>query len=343
MAGRKYHVDVLKEKISKTGSLVSLNAVIFAYICKMRFEWSIFISEGILDVTPKLSSFSNINFNCYSVADQIFNIDPDKNGNFDLYALADILIEDFFLQQEKHIGNLLSKESNRKMDFAVEVLRINQDASMILIIDENPKILCEFPLLPNTGYKKPDLEYLYDVTEADPIMINIELVMMKGSLIVNYKVTFPKLMTCSKNIDFPTNYGANTTDENSVIDLVPFIETRILSPWNNRKMFLEELKNLTAVLEYDAIDFSFVLIALRMKHDNMYTICTVEFKLSSSFPSVMPLTCLHDLQNPFSTPIDTSSIKYSKSSTPARLARELLMLSSTVISQQAFGEDILNL
>ena len=343
MGGRKYHVDVLKKKNSKTGSLVSLNAVIIAYICKMRFEWSVFISEGILDVTPKLNSFSNVNFNCYLVADQIFNIQPDQNGNFDLYTLADILIEDFFLQQEKHITHVLSEESNRKMDFAIEVLRINQDASMILIIDENPKILCEFPLLPNTGYQKPDLEYLYDVTEADPIMINVELVMMKGSLIVNYKVTIPKLMICSKNIEFPTNYGANTSDENDIIDLIPFIETKILSAWNSRKMFLEELKKLTAVLEYDAIDFSFVLIALRMKYENMYTICTVEFKLSNSFPSVMPLTCLHDLQNPFSTPIDTSSIKYSKSSTPARLARELLMLSSSVISQQAFGEDILNL
>ena len=344
MSRSKCHVDIATKKNNgKTGCLLSLNATICALICKMRFEWSVSISEGILDVTPILSTFSHVNFNGYSVVDQFLKLQADNNGNYDLYALADLLVNDLFLQQEREIAHVLSRESNEKILFAIEILRVIEGISMISIIDENPKISCEFPLLSNIGYQKPDVEYLFDVTEADPIMINVELSLVKNSLVVIYKVIFPKLMLCSKNIEFPKKCNDNSSNENDIIDLIPFIESKILSSWNNRKIFLEELKKLTAVLEYDAVDFSFVIIALRMKYNNMYTICTVEFKLSCLFPSILPLTCLHDLQNAFSTPIDTSSIKTTKSVTPDRIARELILLTSSVISQQAFGEDILNL
>lgn len=335
-------INVKKYKTEISVLPPPISAMICATICKMKFDWSLSICDGILDVTPIISTFSNVDYDCYSASDQIINFQPDEKGTYDLKSVADILVNDFLLQQDMKIVAVTNQEGNNNIEFAIEILKNIKNITMILLRDENTKILCEFPLLSDAGYQNSNLDYLYDVTENNPIIISLELCNIRNSLNVTYKVIFPKIMPCSKNLEFPKTLNGNSSfDDTELIDLIPSIESKIINPWNDRKLFLEELQKLTSVLEFDAVDFSFVLIALRMKHNNMYTICTIEFRLSHLFPSQMPLVSLHDLQNSFSSPIETSSIKITKSFTPVRIARELLLLAGSVISHQAFGMDIL--
>ena len=86
------------------------------------------------------------------------------------------------------------------------------------------------------------------------------------------------------------------------------------------------------------------MITMRMKYNNMYIVCTIDFRLSHHFPSTIPLISLHDLQNSYSTPIKTefnTTIKRTMHLwSVQRLARELLLSASSEISTQAYGIDI---
>jgi hypothetical protein len=126
-----------------------------------------------------------------------------------------------------------------------------------------------------------------------------------------------------------------------IIELISSLEDSFRTSWLGRKVFVEELQRLASVLEYDGIDFSYVLIAVRVKNDTMYTVCNVEFRLSESFPRTAPLISVHDLQTNFSTPIATSKVTINESFAVERIARELLLLAATEISLQAFGSNVL--
>ena len=325
------------------GGLLFLQAHINVIICRKKLEWFISIDGGILDVTPTQSSFLNINFNSYEVSDQILKLEPGLNGTYDLFAVADVLICEFLSQQKQNIA-ALTHNGNGNTLFTLELLDAIPNVSQILLTDaESLKIICEFPLFSGNENQNPSYMYLYDTTIGDPIIISLLLTQTGNNFALDYRVMFPKTMPCSRNIEFPTRFNGASNNDMSLIDFLPYVEGKILSSLSYRKSFLEELLRLTAVLEYDAIDFSFVLIAVRMKHNNMYTICTVEFRLTHSFPSTLPLLSLHDLQDAFSAPIDTSSLKPNKSWSPERFARELLLLSCSVISHQAFGTNILHM
>ena len=340
-AGSNFHIDLAVErKNNKRGDFLSLNATVSAIICRLKFDWFVSVSEGYLDVTPVLKTFENVRYDAYHVGTKLFKVKPDNDGIYDLSKVADLLVDDFLSQQSISINRLSNIGGNEKTDFAVGIFRDIRNVAMILLNDENTKMIFEFPLLSSESNQNSDSEYLYDVTESDPIIVNVELTIIRNTFTVMYKVMIPKSMPCSKNIDFPKNSNKNLTDDNELIDLIPSIESKILKSWRSRKLFIEELKQISAVLEYDAIDFSYVSIVLRMKYNNMYTICTIEFRISHFFPAAIPLMSLHDLQNAFSTPIDTSSVKVTKNNSPVRLARELLLLCGTVISQQAFHTDI---
>lgn len=331
----------VKKSNKKEGALLSLQALINVIICRKKLEWFVSIEDGILDVTPTQSSFTNVNFNCYEVSDQILNIEPGPDGVYDLLAVADVLICEFLSQQKQNIS-ALTYHGNGNTIFTLEMLEAMPNVSQILLTDaESVKIICEFPLFSANENQNPSYMYLYDTTIGDPIMISLVLTITGNNSALDYKVLFPKNMPCSRNIEFPSRFNGVSNNDMSLIDFLPHVESKILTGLTCRKSFLEELLRLTAVLEYDAIDFSFVLIAIRMKHNSMHTICAVEFRLTHSFPSTLPLLSLHDLQNAFSAPIDTSSIKSNKSWNPERFARELLLLSCSVISHQAFGTNIL--
>ena len=114
-------------------------------------------------------------------------------------------------------------------------------------------------------------------------------------------------MPCSKKLDF----RFKTSD---IVTLKDSITKKIKSRWLDRKLFIEEMQRLATVLEYDAIDFSHVVITLRVKQDNLYTICNVEFRISEMFPKTLPLISVHDLQTQYSTILTSSKISASAAS-----------------------------
>ena len=336
-------IVTIKKTNGKTGRFLSLQASISITLCRRKFEWFVSISSGILDVTPISSCFTNVMFSPYEVTSDILAFEPDENGNYDLNAVAGILTNDFLSQQERSVA-ALAIQHNSKTVFTLELLRDISNVTKILWVENDVKtIICDFPLLSGRDSLNPAAAYLYDTTKDDPIYISLLLKVERADAPLDYKVVFPRSMPCSRNLDFQNSFHGMSLEDISIIDILPYVENKVLTSIASRKSFLEEMQRFTAVLEYDAIDFAFILIALRMKYNNMYTICTVEIRLTHSFPLSIPLLSLHDLQNSFSAPVDTSSIKLNKSYTPEKLARELLLLTSSVISQQAFGVNILSL
>jgi hypothetical protein len=72
-------------------------------------------------------------------------------------------------------------------------------------------------------------------------------------------------MICSKKLDFPlfNNQQLNNNNNNNshitIQKALEYIENRIYNTWVTRKLFLEELIKLdVAIIEYDAIDFSYI-------------------------------------------------------------------------------------
>lgn len=336
-------IVTIKKSNGKAGHLLSLQASISVTLCRRKFEWFVSINGGILDVTPISSCFTNVMFSPYEVTAEIVAMEPDINGSYDLNAVAGILTNDFLSQQERNVA-ALAIQHNSKTVFTLELLRDISNVTKILWIENDMKtIICDFPLLSGRDSLNPSATYLYDTTKDDPIYISLMLKVERPDSPLDYKVVFPRSMPCSRNLDFQNSFQGISSEDISIIDILPHVENKVLTSIASRKLFLEELQRFTAILEYDAIDFAFILIALRMKYNNMYTICTVEIRLAHSFPMSIPLLSLHDLQNSFSAPVDTSSIKLNKSWGPEKLARELLLLTSSVISQQAFGINILSL
>lgn len=70
-------------------------------------------------------------------------------------------------------------------------------------------------------------------------------------------------MICSKKLDFPllTNSQPinNNNNQYTIQQALEYIESKIYNSWITRKSFLEELIKLDlAIIEYDAIDFSYI-------------------------------------------------------------------------------------
>ena len=108
-------------------------------------------------------------------------------------------------------------------------------------------------------------------------------------------------MPSTKKLDFRFK-------SSDIVNLKDSIAKKIKTRWLDRKLFIEEMQRLATVLEYDAIDFSHVAITLRVKKNNLYTICNVEFRISESFPKSLPLISVHDLQTQYSTILDASKV-----------------------------------
>ena len=121
-------------------------------------------------------------------------------------------------------------------------------------------------------------------------------------------------MPCTKKLDFRFK-------SSDIVNLKDSIAKKIKTRWLDRKLFIEEMQRLATVLEYDAIDFSHVAITLRVKKNNLYTICNVEFRISESFPKSLPLISVHDLQTQYSTILDASKVAAFASSSSSSSSR----------------------
>ena len=158
-----------------------------------------------------------------------------------------------------------------------------------------------------------------------------------------------------------TAYDVDMTHTTTVYDIGHHAFHAFVSRWNQRQLFIKELSCISVVLEFDAIDFSFVVIALRLRHELLCTVCTVEYRLPIGFPdnNAMPLMSVHDLQTGHSSVLDANVSGLSRrvqqlnqqlSSSPATttitiaggkmsgIAEACFSVAREFIRKQAFGE-----
>jgi hypothetical protein len=190
--------------------------------------------------------------------------------------------------------------------------------------------LLEFPLLDSSRLSCPDIEYIIDVMQDDPIYFSLKVNVADQSY--SASIETPNRLPCSRLIEYPS-IGKDA----NIGDYIQLVENILSSKLAGRRGFVFELRRLTAVVEFDAIDFSSVSIAVRIKRGNMFTLCIVDFRLTSGFPDAMPLVSLHDLQTSFSTPIENSVFsKVSRDQEPELVARDVLKIVCAQIVGQAF-------
>ena len=232
-----------------------------------------------------------------------------------------------------HNKNLIFPNLILRVLLNLEILGTFEDVTMVMYSDDVTKLLVEFPLLNKSRLSIPQLEYLLDVTESDPIMLGISFTFSASndSTTTDISINFPRTMPCSKAMDIP-----RWNPDTMLFDYLPMLENRIFAGWFSRHSFVQELQRIAAVIEFDPIDFSFVSFVLRLKQNNLFTVCAVEIRLNS-FPSLAPLLALYDMQTTFTTPIKLSSVKYNNTWSPERSAREMFIVANSLIQEQAFG------
>eukprot|EP01041_Mallomonas_annulata_P011761 gene11761-24661_t len=316
-----------------------------AYICSKLFEWIINIetdSENLLnssiDVTPlSMLAFSDLNYDPYSVRDNILTLCPQLDGKYDINLAGNILIEHIIRSQ----STILQSIKNERFLLNLEMLHTIRNVTIIPFNEEynhqiHTKVYVQFKLLEKQRLTSIELEYLADVTETNPIYINIAFLLgNNNALSADTHIFFPPTMPCSKFIEIP-----KWTSDTIILDYLLEIESRLAGSWTARRLFLEELQRIAAVVEFDPIDFSFVSIAIRLKLNKVFAVCTVEMRLSHTFPSTAPLLAIFDLQTAFSSVIESTAMKYSSSWGAERAARELFLLSCDIVHTQAFGQSL---
>jgi len=216
----------------------------------------------------------------------------------------------------------------------------------------------EFPLLQALTLSRGDeLANIYvdhikaTATSREPLLFcRLLHFSSRGNIKTDDKLSIPtSLLTCSAQMEFDGvsvngrhKGSATPTDDMSLFDRCNNIVRKMADKWSARKQFIEELSRIAAVLEFDALDFSFVVIAVRIKRGQLCTLCTVDYRLQSTFPETKPLMSIYDLQTGTSTVMDASNGHKDSSYTPSaqseKLAEECLSIAANFIVQHAFGE-----
>ena len=218
------------------------------------------------------------------------------------------------------------------------------DNSSILTINNNPNssdrndhqssynIIIEVPIIVNMQCDD-NTEYLIDIVKENPILLIISITVINMDMTnIKVDVVMSNTMKCSSKLEFSQTYKDNRINDFKVEDICGYVEDKIFKQWYYRKLFTEEMMKSAAVLEYDAIDFSYILIAIRLKYNNAFASCTVQFVFTD--PMELPDIEVQDLLNSFKTTLDASFLNASYG--PNALAQELLKFATKSISDQAF-------
>jgi hypothetical protein len=330
-------------------------------IGKKLFQWKVIVFNRyndndddnddstlmILDVVPlKVTSLNDIEgYNYYNsniINDIMLLIPTTTTATTTIKEISNILMRSIV---SRHLiqYSLDKWKFNGKLSFILSFFS-DIDNSSILTINNYPNnndrndqssytIIIEVPIILNM-HCDDNSEYLIDIVKDNPILLLISITVINMDItIIKVDVLIPKTMKCSSNLELSQTFKDNKINDFKVEDICGYVEDKIFKQWYYRKLFTEEMMKSAAVLEYDAIDFSYVLIVIRLKYNNAFASCTVEFVFTH--PMVMPNIEVQDLLNSFDTKLETSSI--STSQAPNVLAQELLKYATKAISSQAFS------
>jgi len=163
-----------------------------------------------------------------------------------------------------------------------------EDVAIVMVKEEHLKILVELKFLDHQRLHAPELEYLTRIMESNPITACLVFHLLNNNsndsnnISVDAYLNFPNSMQTSKNVEIPKCQS----DAMILFDYLPFVETKMCSSWLLRKQFIRTLQKIAKVVEYDAVDFSTVSMALKLRNGNLFTVCLLEIRLNHHFPPV---------------------------------------------------------
>lgn len=180
-----------------------------------------------------------------------------------------------------------------------------------LVDTNNSKIIVEFPLFDKERLSFPQLEYLADITQNNPIYFQFQIVNYHSSTnsISTPTLSFPSSFNTSINLQ---SQLPSYTSSTLLFDYIQSIEQLFYTTWYQRQLFLLELQSLTHVIEYDAVDFSSFIIMLKIIKNKMIVICNVQIILNIQYPSSLSngITILvYDIQQGNTYPVPLNSHK----------------------------------
>lgn len=312
----------------------------------------------VIDITPNLSTFQYFSIDPYKAVSCLIGA-TDYEDEIEQFTLSSALCCTRIVKITELLLSSIMEMQLKRINDLVEILpalqfqiSITKDFPGVVILDckddsGHTLVLIEFPLFHSDCSTDHNAQHIHNVTKQNPIMFTRELTVssVSGSVLnVNDFIHCPENMHCSSHIDFSGFLESKTTgtrsgtDDFNLFDNIRAVERHLLAKISMRKSFTGELGTISALIEYDAIDYAFVVVAIRIKSQIKCTLCTAEFRLTSQFPDTMALVSVHDLTTNFSTPLDTSSLKYSGPVSPKKLANDLLDLVTRFIHTQAFEE-----
>ena len=112
--------------------------------------------------------------------------------------------------------------------------------------------------------------------------------------------------------------------EQSIFDYLPPLQTAISAAWSKRKELIESLCSTCAVVEYDASDFSRLIILAKGKLGKSKVIRLLQFQFTMKFPDEPPVMSLREFQGQQTWRLDPLLYRYSPRWPPSRMAEELL-------------------
>jgi hypothetical protein len=204
------------------------------------------------------------------------------------------------------------------------------------------EVVVEFPLLDKSRLSVPELEYLVQFMTAScppvTVMLSSSDLSLSSSFNTKPSLHFPKQhLPNLRHIHLP-NWDSNST----LYDFLPAVEQTIADTWGTRKRFVTELQQISSVVEFDPVDFSYVSLSLRLTRNKHFILSIVDLRIPPHFPSAPILLLMHDLLSGASYPLEnkntiSSSTFFSAEWTGERMAREYFVCLCAEIEAMAFG------
>ena len=307
-------------------------------LCKKTLTWMLYIDTPlsspplVIDVIPVLETFSGIMYSPYEIMSSEEMDTALKKGTTTIKGMCDLLLAHLMDYQRSYIREKLSY--NHVLLNCLDEFGGSSDFS--LLITSSTNVLIQFPLLKKERLHCPDIEYLDDLLEDNPIMVCLNFGKetnnsSSSSSSIKAQIDAPTSLPCTKALSFPS-FGADM----QVSDYTSMAENIISMNLSQRRTFVLEMLRISASIEFDALDFSFVAFTVRLKSASMFSVCVVEVRLSHAFPDTLPLASIHDLSTNFSAPIESHIFSRISQSEPALIAQDFFKVVCKQIHDQAF-------
>lgn len=353
-------------EISTTSALSHGSFLLSIYVCTGKLEWIVH-TDPVFDVTPVIGSFKDLVYDPHLPAEQLLSFVDDRMPDVALRPSSDIiaselpemiasrLLHSVQQSQEPSLREFIS--CSPRVQFELNILSGINQSMCTLWRGEKEYIGVEFPLLQavqecRSGAVILFLRYIGCLSFKEPIIFTrLLFVSGRGDKTVSKvedRLSIPVIyFPCSSNVDIngvvvngKSRSSQVSTDVVPVHDVCFFAVRQIADKWMFRKRFVEELSRIAAVIEFDAFDFSHIVIGVRLRRGQLCTVCTADIRLTAGFPMSLPLISIYDLLTSTSTVLNASAINCNRDidCNAEKLAEEYLSLTAQFIAKQAFGE-----